>query len=142
MTCASCATRIERKLSKLDGVEASVNFATEQAAVSYDPARTAVEDLLRAVEAGGDDGHADLDRHAGGLGLVGRGAGRTRGRAYLLRGRRGDHDADPAWPLPGGAGEATLERSDSCAARARREGGHGAPRGAGGRRARRGAAGG
>jgi len=53
MTCASCATRIERKLSKLDGVEASVNFATEQAAVSYDPARTAVEDLLRAVEAAG-----------------------------------------------------------------------------------------
>jgi Cu+-exporting ATPase len=53
MTCASCATRIERKLNKLEGVEASVNFATEQAAVSYDPARTAVDDLLRAVEAAG-----------------------------------------------------------------------------------------
>jgi DNA-binding NarL/FixJ family response regulator len=51
MTCASCATRIERKLNKLEGVEATVNFATEQAAVSYDPARTAVDDLIRAVEA-------------------------------------------------------------------------------------------
>src|SRR5687767_15931387 len=53
MTCASCANRIERKLNKLDGVDASVNFATEQATVSYDPARAAVEDLLRAVEAAG-----------------------------------------------------------------------------------------
>jgi Cu+-exporting ATPase len=33
MTCASCATRIERKLNKLEGVEASINYATEQAAV-------------------------------------------------------------------------------------------------------------
>ena len=38
MTCASCANRIERKLNKLDGVEATVNFATERAAVSFDPA--------------------------------------------------------------------------------------------------------
>src|SRR3954469_14470999 len=36
MTCASCANRIERKLNKLDGVEASVNYATEKATVSYD----------------------------------------------------------------------------------------------------------
>ena len=35
MTCASCAHRIERKLNKLDGVEASVNYATEKAKVSY-----------------------------------------------------------------------------------------------------------
>jgi Cu+-exporting ATPase len=53
MTCASCATRIERKLNKLDGVEATVNYATEQAAVSYDPALTEVEDLIRAVEEAG-----------------------------------------------------------------------------------------
>ena len=33
MTCASCANRIERKLNKLDGVEATVNYATEQASV-------------------------------------------------------------------------------------------------------------
>ncbi|WP_210480762.1 cation-translocating P-type ATPase [Naasia sp. SYSU D00948] len=42
MTCASCATRIERKLNRLDGVAASVNYATERARVSvpegYDPA--------------------------------------------------------------------------------------------------------
>ena len=31
MTCASCATRIERKLNKLDGVTATVNYATETA---------------------------------------------------------------------------------------------------------------
>jgi Cu+-exporting ATPase len=53
MTCASCATRIERKLNKLEGVEASVNFATEQATVRYDPAQAGVDDLLRAVEAAG-----------------------------------------------------------------------------------------
>jgi Cu+-exporting ATPase len=53
MTCASCATRIERKLNRLEGVEALVNFATEQAAVSYDPARAGVDDLIRAVEAAG-----------------------------------------------------------------------------------------
>ncbi|UOR01465.1 heavy metal translocating P-type ATPase [Leucobacter allii] len=42
MTCASCANRIERKLNKLDGVEATVNYATEKARVTvpagYDPA--------------------------------------------------------------------------------------------------------
>jgi P-type Cu+ transporter len=31
MTCASCANRIEKRLNKLDGVEASVNYATEKA---------------------------------------------------------------------------------------------------------------
>ena len=38
MTCASCANRIERKLNKLDGVSASVNYATERATVDYDAA--------------------------------------------------------------------------------------------------------
>ena len=37
MTCASCANRIERKLNKLDGVTASVNYATEKARVDFDP---------------------------------------------------------------------------------------------------------
>ena len=53
MTCAACANRIERKLNKLDGVEASVNYATEQAAVRFDPHVVAVADLLGAVEAAG-----------------------------------------------------------------------------------------
>jgi Cu+-exporting ATPase len=53
MTCASCAARIEKKLNKLDGVDATVNYATEEAAVSYDPGRIAVDDLIAAVEAAG-----------------------------------------------------------------------------------------
>ncbi len=53
MTCASCATRIERKLNKLDGVEATVNYATDQAAVTYDASAVSVDDLLAAVEAAG-----------------------------------------------------------------------------------------
>jgi len=53
MTCASCAARIEKKLNKLDGVEASVNYATEEAAVSFDSSVVAVDDLILAVEATG-----------------------------------------------------------------------------------------
>ncbi|HET6548481.1 MAG TPA: cation transporter, partial [Solirubrobacter sp.] len=53
MTCASCATRIERRLNKLDGVNASVNYATEKATVDYDPAAVAPEQLVGAVEAAG-----------------------------------------------------------------------------------------
>jgi P-type Cu+ transporter len=53
MTCASCAARIERKLNKLEGVQAAVNYATEEATVNYDPRRVAVDDLIRAVEAAG-----------------------------------------------------------------------------------------
>ncbi|HYH74192.1 MAG TPA: heavy metal translocating P-type ATPase [Nocardioides sp.] len=52
MTCASCANRIERKLNKLDGVTASVNYATEKAKVSY-PGTLSTDDLLRTVEAAG-----------------------------------------------------------------------------------------
>ena len=50
MTCASCAPRIERTLNRLDGVRASVNFATEQAAVAFDRTRVRLEELLAAVE--------------------------------------------------------------------------------------------
>ena len=50
MTCASCAARIERKLNKLDGVEATVNYATEAASVSFDPASVSVDDLIATVE--------------------------------------------------------------------------------------------
>ena len=56
MTCASCVARIERKLNKLDGVEATVNFATEQATVRCDPAVT-VDELVSAVEAAGYHAH-------------------------------------------------------------------------------------
>ncbi|OMQ15961.1 hypothetical protein A7K94_0205835, partial [Modestobacter sp. VKM Ac-2676] len=53
MTCASCANRIERKLNKLDGVQASVNYATEAATVRYDPARVDADQLLDTVSAAG-----------------------------------------------------------------------------------------
>ncbi len=50
MTCTSCAARIERKLNRLDGVSASVNYATEKATVSYDPAKLGPADLVATVE--------------------------------------------------------------------------------------------
>ncbi len=49
MTCASCAARIERKLNRLDGVEASVNYATEKALVSA-PDSVASDVLISVVE--------------------------------------------------------------------------------------------
>ena len=52
MTCAACAARIERALNKLDGVDATVNYATERAAVRYED-DVAVDDLVRAVEGAG-----------------------------------------------------------------------------------------
>ena len=62
MTCASCATRIEKRLNKLDGVSASVNFASEQAAVTFDPGLRSLDDLVGAVEAAGY--HAALPHDA------------------------------------------------------------------------------
>ncbi len=54
MTCASCAMRIEKGLKKVPGVkDASVNLATEQAAVTYDPAQTNLEQMVQKVEAVG-----------------------------------------------------------------------------------------
>jgi Cu+-exporting ATPase len=53
MSCAACASRIERTLNKLDGVEASVNYATERATVRFDPVKVAATDLVGAVEAAG-----------------------------------------------------------------------------------------
>ncbi|HMU35889.1 MAG TPA: cation transporter, partial [Marmoricola sp.] len=54
MTCASCANRIEKKLNRLDGVEASVNYATEKAHVvtTLDPAR-----IIEEVEKTGYTAH-------------------------------------------------------------------------------------
>ncbi len=52
MTCASCAMRIEKKLNKIDGVSATVNYATEKARVTY-PDTMAPQDLLAAVEQAG-----------------------------------------------------------------------------------------
>jgi Cu+-exporting ATPase len=64
MTCASCANRIERKLNKLDGVTASVNYATEKATVAFDAAAVDTAQLIAAVQAAGYD--ATLPATAGG----------------------------------------------------------------------------
>jgi Cu+-exporting ATPase len=53
MSCASCVSRVEQSLNRLDGADASVNLATERASVRFDPRLIAPEDLIRAVEATG-----------------------------------------------------------------------------------------
>ena len=53
MTCASCANRIERNLNRLDGVQATVNYATERASVRFDAERVSPGELVAAVEAAG-----------------------------------------------------------------------------------------
>jgi Cu+-exporting ATPase len=64
MTCSSCAARIEKKLNKLDGVTATVNYATERAQVSH-PDSVSVEQLVATVEKVGYtasvDAPADVD---------------------------------------------------------------------------------
>jgi Cu+-exporting ATPase len=60
MTCASCAHRIERKLNKLDGVTATVNYATERAKVRY-VAPVSTDDLLAEVSAAGYAASLDRD---------------------------------------------------------------------------------
>ncbi|AXU16537.1 heavy metal translocating P-type ATPase [Streptomyces clavuligerus] len=49
MTCASCAARIEKKLNRMEGVEATVNYATEKAKVSFAEG-VSVQDLIGTVE--------------------------------------------------------------------------------------------
>ncbi len=53
MTCASCAMRIERRLNKLEGVEATVNYATQTATVDFDARLVRPEEFVDAVEAVG-----------------------------------------------------------------------------------------
>ncbi|MFG2332103.1 heavy metal translocating P-type ATPase [Streptomyces sp. NPDC048604] len=48
MTCASCAARVEKKLNRMDGVTATVNYATEKAHVEH-PAEVSVDDLIATV---------------------------------------------------------------------------------------------
>jgi Cu+-exporting ATPase len=60
MTCASCAARIEKKLNKLEGVQASVSYAIETAAVTYDPG-VSTDELIAAVESIGY--HASIVTH-------------------------------------------------------------------------------
>jgi len=61
MTCASCANRVEKRLNELDGVTATVNFATEKASVAYDEA-VAPGQLVAAVEAAGYQATLPVER--------------------------------------------------------------------------------
>ncbi len=49
MTCSSCANRVEKRLNQIDGVKATVNFATESATVSFDPGQVEPRELVEAV---------------------------------------------------------------------------------------------
>ncbi|MET7594525.1 MULTISPECIES: heavy metal translocating P-type ATPase [unclassified Streptomyces] len=65
MTCASCAARIEKKLNRMDGVEATVNYATEKAKVSYRGQDVSVADLIATVEATGYTAAEPAPPHTG-----------------------------------------------------------------------------
>ncbi|MCT9077334.1 heavy metal translocating P-type ATPase [Streptomyces fulvoviolaceus] len=56
MTCASCAARVEKKLNRMDGVTATVNYATEKARVSYG-GDVSLQDLIATVEKTGYTAH-------------------------------------------------------------------------------------
>lgn len=58
MTCTSCSSRVERKLNKVDGVEATVNFATESASIDYDPSTSTPDSLIEVVRGAGYDAFA------------------------------------------------------------------------------------
>ena len=64
MSCAACATRIESRLNRLSGVQATVNYSDETATVAYDPRSVAVDDLIHAVEAAGYEAALPSDRAA------------------------------------------------------------------------------
>jgi len=88
MTCASCANRVERKLNKLDGVVATVNYATEKAKVTY-PAGMASDVLLAAVEAAGYTARLPAPaRPAGSDGAPGEGLVEGAGEPDQVRGLR------------------------------------------------------
>src|SRR5699024_1056516 len=55
MTCTSCSGRVERKRNKLDGVDATVNFATESASISFDPSKVDTDALIETVRGAGYD---------------------------------------------------------------------------------------
>ncbi len=64
MTCAACAARIEKGLNRLPGVQAAVNFASETAAVAFDPSATTPEQLVAAVTRAGYGAHVRQDPEA------------------------------------------------------------------------------
>ncbi len=85
MTCASCANRVERQLNKLDGVRATVNYATEKAKVTA-PEGVDSDQLVAAVEAAGYT--AQLPHQADDPSETGRAGGHDQQPAALLSLRR------------------------------------------------------
>jgi Cu+-exporting ATPase len=65
MTCASCATRIEKRLNRLDGVRASVNYATERASVAYAPEKLTPAELVATIEQAGYTATLPVREHGG-----------------------------------------------------------------------------
>jgi Cu+-exporting ATPase len=61
MTCAACAARIEKQLNRIDGVHASVSFATERASVDLDPAAASPGDIVETIQALGYRAELPLD---------------------------------------------------------------------------------
>jgi len=59
MTCAACATRIEKVLNRLPDVHAAVNFATETARIEY-PAQLSPEDLITVIRKAGYDAYVPV----------------------------------------------------------------------------------
>jgi len=84
MTCAACAARVEKKLSAVDGVAASVNFATGKAAVTAPPS-VSVAQLIEAVEQAGYGAEAKWP--GAGVGVASPGAGADAARVAYLRRR-------------------------------------------------------
>ncbi|MDO9064873.1 MAG: copper ion binding protein, partial [Sulfuricella sp.] len=60
MTCAACATRIEKVLNKIDGISATVNFATEKARIRVAPGAATLETLIAAVAKAGYGAHESI----------------------------------------------------------------------------------
>lgn len=61
MTCTSCSSRVQRKLNKMEGVEASVNFSTETASVEYDPTLADPDALIKTIRNAGYDAFTFTD---------------------------------------------------------------------------------
>ncbi|HEV2933263.1 MAG TPA: heavy metal translocating P-type ATPase, partial [Streptosporangiaceae bacterium] len=86
MTCASCAARVEKQLNKLDGVAATVNFATQTARVRF-PASVTADDLIQAVRQAGYAARGVRGEDPPGRGVTGGSPPGGEGEAGSLRRR-------------------------------------------------------
>ncbi|SPT54436.1 Copper-exporting P-type ATPase A [Actinomyces bovis] len=116
MTCASCVARVEKKLSKLDGVHASVNLATESARVTA-PAAVSDEDLLCTIARAGytatltSSSSVQPEASAGSSGMAAEAAGAARGTLGAGDSQAQVHGAAVPQTAPKPLGAAHLERA-------------------------------